>query len=37
MLLGGLDASRIYILAVDHGDHDHAAMLRHLVTRMAVS
>jgi hypothetical protein len=32
MLLGGLDPKRVYVLAVDHGDHDHVAMLRHLVT-----
>lgn len=32
MLLGGLDPKLVYVLAVDHGDHDHGAIYRHLVT-----
>jgi hypothetical protein len=30
---GGLDPSKVYLLGVDHGDHDHVAVYRHLVAR----
>ena len=33
LLRGGLAANKIYCLGVDHGDHDHLAVYRHLVVR----
>jgi hypothetical protein len=33
LLRGGLTDDKVYELGVDHGDHDHAAMFRHLVAR----
>jgi len=33
LLRGGLAPDKVYGLGMDHGDHDHAAVFRHLVTR----
>ncbi len=33
VLRAGLAREKVYVLAVDHGDHDHVAVFRHLVTR----
>jgi hypothetical protein len=31
VLRGGIAAEHVYVIGVDHGDHDHSAMFRHLV------